>query len=94
MATTMLNVRLDKTLKSEGDRVLAKQGISTTEAVRGLYRFMEKTREVPDFCMAESGAATPESRRSKMRKLVGIVKLEPKEDADTVKRERLSRLAL
>lgn len=92
MATAMLNVRLDKNLKAEGDRVLAKQGVSATEAIRGLYRFIEQNDEVPDFCRAESGKLSPEARRQKMRQLVGIAKLAPGEDLKTLKRERLSKV--
>lgn len=92
MATAMLNVRLDKSLKAEGDRVLAKQGVSATEAIRGLYRFIEQNDEVPDFCRSESGKLTPEARRQKMRQLVGIAKLAPGEDLETLKNERLSKV--
>lgn len=91
MTIAMLNVRLDKGLKTEGDRVLTQQGVSATEAVRGLYRFMERTREVPDFCKGEMGKLTAEERRQKMRQLVGIAKLKPHEDLKTLKEERLSR---
>lgn len=94
MATAMLNVRLDKTLKSEGDRVLAKQGVSTTEAIRGLYRYMEETREVPEFCIEKNEVDAPEARRQKMRQLIGIVKMNPGEDLQTLKNERLSRIKL
>lgn len=94
MATAMLNVRLDKGLKSEGDRVLAKQGVTATEAVRGLYRFIEENDEVPDFCRSESGRISPEARRQKMRQLVGIAKLAPGEDLQSLKSERLSKIEL
>ena len=91
MVTAMLNVRLDKDLKAEGERVLAKQGVSATEAVRGLYRFMEQTEEVPEFCRAEHGALSSEDRRQKMRQMVGIAKMAPGEDLSTLKQERLAR---
>ena len=48
MTTAMLNVRLDKGLKAQGERVLARQGVTATEAVRGLYRLLSQTDEVPD----------------------------------------------
>lgn len=94
MATAMLNVRLDKSLKSEGERVLAQQGVSATEAIRGLYRHLEQTEEVPDFCRTENVQPSPEERRRKMRQLVGIAKLKPGEDLDSLKQERLSRIGL
>lgn len=92
MATAMLNVRLDKNLKTEGDRVLAQQNLSATQAVRGLYRYMEEMRNVPDFCRRECDAVTPEMRREKMRNLVGVAKMQPGEDLRSLKKERLSRL--
>lgn len=92
MATAMLNVRMDKGLKAAGDRVLARQGVSTTEAVRGLYRFIEQNDAVPDFCRSENSKLSPEAKRQKMRQLVGIAKLAPGEDLKTLKHERLSRL--
>ena len=92
MPVVMLNVRMDKDLKAQGERVLAKQGVSATEAIRGLYRFMEQTEEVPDFCKTESEALSPEARRQKMRRMVGIAKMAPDEDLSTLKQERLSRL--
>lgn len=94
MATTMLNVRLDKGLKLEGDRVMAKQGVSATQAIRGLYRFMEENQDVPDFCKAGSDSSGPDERRRAMRRLVGIAKLKPGEDLNTLRNERLSRLGV
>ena len=92
MPVAMLNVRMDKDLKAQGERVLAKQGVSATEAIRGLYQFMEQTEEVPDFCRTGSETLPPEARRQKMRQMVGIAKMAPGEDLSTLKQERLSRL--
>lgn len=94
MATAMLNVRLDKNLKAEGERVLAKQGMSATEAVRGLYRYLEENDEVPDFCKVQDDPTAPDARKQKMRQLIGVVKLSPGEDYRSLKDERLSRLEL
>lgn len=92
MATAMLNVRMEKSLKAAGDRVLSKLGVSTTEAIRGLYRFMEETDTVPDYCRREDGKLSPNEKRQKMKQLVGIAKLAPGEDLKTLKHERLSKL--
>lgn len=94
MATAMLNVRLDKALKTDGERVLAKQGVSATEAIRGLYRFLQQNQEVPGFCRDEDHVPTPEERRERMRQLVGIAKMDSGEDAATLKAQRLSRWEL
>ena len=91
MATVMLNVRMDKSLKADGDRVLARQGISASDAIRGLYRFMEQNDCVPDFCKSGSDRMSQKDRRMKMRQLVGIAKLAPGEDLKTLKDERLSK---
>lgn len=91
MATAMLNVRLDRSLKASGDRVLAKQGISATEAIRGLYRFLGQTEEVPEFCRSEGDALTSAAKRQRMRQLVGIAKMGPGEDLGSLKEERLSK---
>ena len=52
-AATQMNVRIDSTLKREGDEALASAGISPTEAVRALWervvlerRNPEKVREI------------------------------------------------
>ncbi len=94
MPTSMLNIRLDKSLKEAGERVLAQYGVSATEAVRGLYRHLQQTKEVPDFCLAPNAQPSPEERRRKMRHVIGIAKLAPGKDVNSLKRERLSRIEL
>ena len=91
-AQAMLNVRMDKGLKAEGDSVLAHAGTSATEAIRSLYRFMEEHQEVPTCCLANADATSRDARRTMMRELIGIAPLRPGEDADSIKEERLSRL--
>ena len=93
-AQAMLNVRMDKCLKLEGDSVLARSGTSATEAIRSLYRFMEQTQEVPSCCLEAQAPPSAERKRQTMRQLVGIAPLRPDEDAMTIKNERLSRIEL
>lgn len=94
MAMSMLSVRLDRDLKAVGERVLARHGISATEAVRGLYRYIGQNDTIPDFCRAESAKLSSDSRRERMRQIVGIAPLSSGEDLETLKRERLSKLNL
>lgn len=46
---SVLNVRIDSALKERGDKVLAENGISVSNAVRSLWEELAKTREVPSF---------------------------------------------
>ncbi len=87
----MLNVRIDRGLKAEGDGVLSRAGISATEAIRSLYRYLERTQEVPECCMEDGVSLTAQQKRAAMRQLVGIAPLRPDETADTLRDERLSR---
>ncbi len=91
-AQVMLNVRMDKGLKAEGDSVLAHAGTSATEAIRSLYRFMESHQEVPLCCLDSQDATPRDARRAMMRELVGIAPLQSDEDADSIKAARLSRM--
>ena len=40
--TTQMNTRIDRTLKSQGDEVLARFGYTPSQAIRGLYRFRSR----------------------------------------------------
>lgn len=59
-----INVRIDATTKSRGDEVLKRFGLSTTEAVKLLWRELARTKELPQF-MAESGR---EEERAQLRR--------------------------
>lgn len=87
----MLNIRMDKGLKAEGDSVLAHAGTSATKAIRSLYRYMETNHEVPSCCLDSEVTTTSDSRRTMMRQLVGVAPLKPGENVEDIKRERLSK---
>ena len=60
MAQATINARLNATVKERGDKVLRDNGISTTEAIRGLWSSMARTREVPSTGMqAGRGGGAP-----------------------------------
>ena len=48
----MLNVRMPAQLKEHASQVLRTEGISTSDVVRGLFRVIERTQEVPS-CILE-----------------------------------------
>ena len=91
-ADATLNVRLNKDLKQRGDAVLAREGISTTHAVRKLYQYLDQNQEVPTWVKESNTEDTYELRRKRMRELVGIACVPENYDVDDLKRERLSRL--
>lgn len=67
-----INVRIDATTKSRGDEVLRQFGISTTEAVKLLWRELARTKELPQF-LAESEREEERSRLQRKRAaLVGL----------------------
>ena len=88
-----LNVRFPgelRELKKRGDMVLAREGISTSQAVRQLYKHLDETQRVPEWM--HSNQDIYEQRRQKIHSLVGVVDIDPDFDARTIKDERLSRL--
>lgn len=91
MAT--LNVRMPEELKRSGDRVLEREGVSVSDAVRGLYRYLEDEQKVPEWLIegTESKDDVFERRRRTLRQLVGIVDLPLDFDLDAVRHERLMR---
>lgn len=91
-STAMLNVRIDRGLKNEGDSVLSHFGLTPTEAIRSLYKHLEKTQSVPEWCFDDEAVPTTEQRRKTMRSLIGVAPLKPGEDVDAIKAERLSRI--
>lgn len=75
MTQATINARLNATIKSRGDKVLRENGISATEAIRGLWSAMARTHEVPEFLVQEYRSDELAERRRKRevaRGLVGI----------------------
>lgn len=90
-----LNVRFPNELgdlKRRGDAVLAKAGISTSQAIRGLYRHLDETQSIPSWLQTADDVY--EKRRKAMRKLVSIAPIEDElgDVRTTLKKERFSRL--
>ena len=75
MAQATINARLNATVKERGDKVLRDNGISTTEAIRGLWSSMARTREVPSFLAQECKRDEAAERRRKREVAHGLVGL-------------------
>lgn len=70
---TVLNVRMDSTLKERGDKVLSENGISVSAAVRALWAELAKTRTVPEFLQRrEEGEQHKRERRDALEALSRI----------------------
>ena len=69
MAQATINARLNATVKERGDKVLRDNGISTTEAIRGLWSSMARTREVPSFLVRECKCDETAERRCRRTSL-------------------------
>ena len=75
MAQATINARLNATVKERGDKVLRDNGISTTEAIRGLWSSMARTTVVPSFLVKECKCDETAERRRKREAARGLVGL-------------------
>lgn len=65
-----LNVRMNASLKERGDKVLRDNGISTSAAVRALWREMASTRTLPDFL--KKATDQTEEKKAKVQALAQL----------------------
>ena len=75
-ATATLNVRLPEDLKNRGAQVLKREGVSVSDAVRGLYEYLEKEQRLPEFIKPASENARREAverKRSTLRDMVVVL---------------------
>ncbi len=85
-----INARLDASLKRRGGQVLDRCGVSTTEAIRRLYEYLDREQAVPEWMRDVDGdAAEIERKRRKLRSLAGCVALPADCDARADYREHL-----
>lgn len=66
MASAQLNVRIEADLKSAGDAVLERCGVSAVQIVRAAWQYMADHQRLPSFAdpdakHAESAASSPEA---------------------------------
>lgn len=69
--TGAINVRLDEQLKESGGRVLDCFGVSPSELVRSVYRYMAKTQRIPP-CL-DVAELSPDGASGKRAALRGLV---------------------
>lgn len=76
MSTTMLNVRIDETLKRRGDAVLREAGVSTSAAIRAFYQHIASTGALPDY-MAHGSTNAERVRRIQAAKRIAALGTSP-----------------
>ena len=90
---TMLNVRLDKTLKEHGCQVLERNGVSVSTLVRAAFEYLEQTQSLPSQLFDQQQSAG-QRRRQLVRSMVGAYPVEPDFDFNEARQShRASRLA-
>lgn len=84
-----INVRLPEDLKLRGNKVLEREGVSTTQAIRRLYERLEKEQKIPDWIAGKTNSQSEvEHRRKKLRELAGCATLPKGFDARSAYRAR------
>ena len=91
LADATLNARLNRNLKTRGDAVLSRGGVSVSDAIRSLYQYLDEHQEMPSWMRETEETDKYEQRRAGMRDLVGVASLPHDFDVDELKNERLSR---
>lgn len=68
-SNAVLNIRLPEELKNHGNQVLDRNGISVSQIVRDLYRYMEAKQDIPSFAKQDDSSDKFENRRCVLRGL-------------------------
>ncbi len=63
---TQMNVRIDSTLKQQGDRILQQQGFTPSQATRRLWEYVVEHNGVPDFMSGDEADAREKERQRKI----------------------------
>ena len=74
MAT--INVRIKSNLKSGGEEVLEREGISVSEAIRRFYSYLETKQSFPEFLRdtdKNDSQKAIEKKRAVLKGLVGVL---------------------
>ena len=71
--TKILNIRMPAELKKRGMQVLEREGVTVSDAVRGLFSEMERTQGIPDFAKPRSKDDPIARKREILRSMVGTL---------------------
>ena len=58
MTVAQMNIRVNETIKAQGDSALADFGLTPTQAVRALWDYLAQHRTLPDFLKQEARTET------------------------------------
>lgn len=72
MAMSQMNTRIDSALRSRGDAVFARYGLSPSEVVRAIWRYAADTGAVPDFMRREDASCEFEGARARAAEGSGL----------------------
>ncbi len=61
-----MNVRIDSTLKQQGDRILQQQGFTPSQATRRLWEYVVEHNGVPDFMSGDEADAREAEKERKL----------------------------
>lgn len=89
--TATINARIPESLKEHGSQILERDGVSPTELIRSVYRYMEKEQRIPE-CLdvsAAGGTDAFEKRRAIARSLRGTVRVPDGIDLEDLRAQRI-----
>lgn len=87
-SSAVLNIRLPEELKHHGNQVLERNGISTSEAVRKLYEYLESEQDIPEFMNDCANTKVYEKRRRALRCIAGSLHIPEELNLSDLRKER------
>ena len=87
-----INARLDESLKRSGSAVLERNGVSPTQLIRSLYRYLEEEQRIPE-CLdvqAEDARSHAQHKREVARSIAGCITLPADFDAKSARAARIA----
>lgn len=86
-----INVRLSVSLKRSGTAVLERNGVSPTQLVRSVYRYLDREQRIPECLDINPDAAQKrrDARRAVARSVAGSIHLQGDLDTKTLRADRI-----